>query len=89
MQVLQILFQSVPAHFQISLLFRHLADVLSYYPLLFYLKPIFPHIVGCPFIDRPFDDDWGLMDPTGKSDEDFIEVIKEIEDKIIQLKNSL
>lgn len=43
--------------------------------------------VGCPFIDRPFDDDWGLMDP--KSDEDFIEVIKEIEDKIIQLKNSL
>lgn len=45
--------------------------------------------VGCPFIDRPFDDDWGLMDPTGKSDEDFIEVIKEIEDKIIQLKNSL
>ena len=45
--------------------------------------------VGCPFIDRPFDDDWGLRDPTGKSDEDFIEVIKEIEDKIIQLKNSL
>lgn len=45
--------------------------------------------VGCPFIGRPFDDDWGLMDPTGKSDKDFIEVIKEIEDKIIQLKNSL
>ena len=30
--------------------------------------------VGCPFIGRPFDDDWGLMDPTGKSDKDFIEV---------------
>ena len=45
--------------------------------------------VGCPFIGRPFDDDWGLMDPTGKSDKDFIEIIKEIEDKIIQLKNSL
>ena len=45
--------------------------------------------VGCPFIGRPFDDDWGLMDPTGKSDKDFIEVIKEIEDKIIQLNNSL
>lgn len=40
-------------------------------------------------IGRPFDDDWGLMDPTGKSDKDFIEVIKEIEDKIIQLNNSL
>lgn len=45
--------------------------------------------VGCPFIGRPFDDNWGLMDPTGKSDKDFIEIIKEIEDKIIQLKNSL
>lgn len=45
--------------------------------------------VGCPFIGRPFDDDWGISDPTGKSDEDFIAVIKEIEDKIIQLKNSL
>ena len=30
-----------------------------------------------------------IPDPTGKSDKDFIEVIKEIEDKIIQLKNSL
>ena len=25
--------------------------------------------VGCPFIGRPFDDNWGLEDPTGKSDE--------------------
>ena len=24
--------------------------------------------VGCPFIGRPFDDNWGLEDPTGKSD---------------------
>ena len=24
--------------------------------------------VGCPFIGRPFDDDWGLLDPTGKDD---------------------
>ena len=27
--------------------------------------------VGCPFIGRPFDDNWGLEDPTGKSDEEF------------------
>ena len=27
--------------------------------------------VGCPFIERPFDDNWGLEDPTGKSDEEF------------------
>ena len=35
--------------------------------------------VGCPFIGRAFDDDWGLPDPTGKSDADFVAVIKEIE----------
>lgn len=38
--------------------------------------------VSCPFINRPFDDDWGLPDPTGKSDEEFIKVIKEIEAKL-------
>ena len=27
------------------------------------------------YIGRPFDDNWGLDDPTGKSDEDFIKVI--------------
>lgn len=42
--------------------------------------------VGCPYIGRAFDDDWGLLDPTGKSDEIFIEVIKEIERKILSLK---
>ena len=41
--------------------------------------------VGCPFIGRPFDDDWGLLDPTGKSDDEFKRVIKEIEDKLKQL----
>ena len=38
--------------------------------------------VGCPFIGRPFDGNWGLDDPTGKSDEDFIKVINQIELKI-------
>lgn len=42
--------------------------------------------VGCPFIGRGFDDNWGLEDPTGKSDEEFIKVIKEIEKKILELK---
>lgn len=45
--------------------------------------------VGCPFIGRPFDDNWGLDDPTGKSDEEFKKIIKEIETKIIQFKKSL
>ena len=43
--------------------------------------------VGCPYIGRKYDDNWGLQDPTGHSDDVFIEVIKEIETKIIQLKH--
>lgn len=42
--------------------------------------------VGCPYIGRQFDDNWGLPDPTGESDEIFIEVIKQIEEKINALK---
>ncbi len=45
--------------------------------------------VGCPYVGRPFDDNWGLEDPTGKSDEEFIIVIKEIEKKILQFKSEL
>ncbi|MBE5866250.1 MAG: arsenate reductase ArsC [Lachnospiraceae bacterium] len=45
--------------------------------------------VGCPFIGREFDDNWGLQDPTGKSDEEFVAVIKEIEARILALKEKL
>ena len=45
--------------------------------------------VKCPFIGRPFDDNWGLQDPTGRNDETFKIVIKEIEADIINLKNNL
>ena len=31
--------------------------------------------VGCPYIGRAFDENWGLQDPTGQSDEVFINVI--------------
>ena len=41
--------------------------------------------VGCPFIGRAFDDNWGLEDPTGKSDDEFIITIKKIEEHIILL----
>ena len=41
--------------------------------------------VGCPFIGRAFDDDWCLPDPTGKSDAEFVEVIRKIEKKIASL----
>ena len=45
--------------------------------------------VGCPFIGRGFDDNWGLEDPTGKSDEEFKKIIRNIETRILQLKNDL
>ena len=45
--------------------------------------------VSCPFIGRAFDDNWGLEDPTGKADEDFKVVIKEIERRILQLKEEM
>ena len=34
--------------------------------------------VECPYIGRSFDDNWGLIDPTGQSDEVFAEIIGEI-----------
>lgn len=38
--------------------------------------------VSCPFIDRPFDEDWGLPDPTGEDDDAFKAVIAEIERRL-------
>lgn len=45
--------------------------------------------VGCPFIGRTFDDNWGLEDPTEKSDDEFVITIKKIEEHIIKLKEEL
>ena len=45
--------------------------------------------VGCPFIGRAFDDNWELDDPTGKSDDEFKDIIRKIEEKILELKNCL
>lgn len=45
--------------------------------------------VGCPFVGRPFDDNWGLDDPTGQLDDVFIEVIGRIAGEIIGLKKKL
>ena len=42
--------------------------------------------VSCPFIGRDFDENWGLEDPTGMSDEEFIQVIREIERRILLMK---
>jgi len=45
--------------------------------------------VGCPYIGRDFDDNWGLPDPTGQSDDVFKEVIAQIEHQVIVLRNEL
>ncbi len=43
--------------------------------------------VKCPFTYKPFDANWGLDDPTGKSDEEFKLTIKKIEKLILTLKS--
>ena len=45
--------------------------------------------VGCPCIGRPFDDNWGVDDPTGKGDEAFKRAIDEIRARILELKQRL
>ena len=42
--------------------------------------------VNCPYVGKNFDDNWNLDDPTGKSDDEFIRIIKEIERKIKDLE---
>lgn len=45
--------------------------------------------VACPYLPSKRREDWGLSDPSGKSDEEFIAVIRTIESKIEELKKSL
>lgn len=39
--------------------------------------------VGCPYIGRAFDDNWNLPDPTGQSDEVFVDIIQRIKLRIM------
>jgi arsenate reductase (thioredoxin) len=41
--------------------------------------------VVCPFLPSRHEEDWGLDDPSGKSDEEFIKTAKTIEEKIKDL----
>jgi len=45
--------------------------------------------VTCPFLPCKHREDWGLKDPTGKSDEEFKQVIDLIEHKILELKDKI
>lgn len=42
--------------------------------------------VQCPFLPCKHREDWGLDDPSGKSDEAFLETIRLIEKKVLELK---
>ena len=41
--------------------------------------------VVCPYLKADHTEDWGLEDPTGKSDEEFIKIAKSIEIKVKEL----
>ena len=45
--------------------------------------------VECPYLPCKHREDWGLDDPTGKSDEEFVKVIRQIEGKVLKLKDEL
>lgn len=45
--------------------------------------------VSCPFLSCKLREDWGLEDPTGKSDEFFLEIINKIEQKVLELKERI
>ena len=45
--------------------------------------------VNCPFLPCSHREDWGLEDPSGKSDEAFLETIRRIEEKILDLKTRI
>ena len=43
--------------------------------------------VNCPYLPSRFREDWGLEDPSGKSDEEFIRTASEIERRILDLRD--
>ena len=44
--------------------------------------------VTCPCVPGQYTEDWGLEDPTGKEDEEFLKVINSIEEKVRKLKET-
>ena len=42
--------------------------------------------VDCPLLPCKHREDWGLDDPTGKEDDEFIAVINQIERRVLELK---
>ncbi|MEF9934313.1 MAG: arsenate reductase ArsC [Clostridium sp.] len=45
--------------------------------------------VMCPIVPNVYMEDWGIEDPTGKGEEEFLKTAKLIEEKVISLKNRI
>ena len=45
--------------------------------------------VSCPSLPCEHREDWGLEDPTGQPDDVFLKIMKDIEQKVLQLKAQL
>jgi len=45
--------------------------------------------VQCPMLPCKHREDWGLDDPTGQPDEVFLETIRKIEEKILNLRDRI
>ena len=45
--------------------------------------------VPCPFLPCQWREDWGLDDPTGQPDQVFLKTIRNIEEKVLALKEKL
>lgn len=45
--------------------------------------------VECPYLPCKYREDWGLDDPTGKSDDEFVQTIKIIEQKILAMGSKI
>lgn len=45
--------------------------------------------VNCPTLPCKYREDWGLIDPSGHNDEFFMDIIHEIENKVLNLKKRI
>ena len=45
--------------------------------------------VKCPYMPSKYREDWGLEDPTGKNDDEFVKTARVIESKILHLKERI
>ena len=45
--------------------------------------------VQCPMLPCSHREDWGLDDPTGKDDAAFLEIIRRIEEKVLELRSRM